>query len=117
MRFSARYSIIVGSLMIVQWIFFLFAGLVPEFETEPFSIVTHLIAESLTAIALIITGIGLLKGASWSREVSLIASGMLIYAIMNSSGYFAQSGEWFFLGMFFILFFFSMISIIRVIRS
>jgi hypothetical protein len=103
--------------MIVQWIFFLIAGLVPEFETEPFSIATHLIAESSTAIALIISGIGLLKGVSWSREVSLIASGMLLYAIINSSGYFAQSGEWFFLGMFIILFFFSIISIIRVMRS
>jgi hypothetical protein len=59
--------------MIVQWIFFLIADQVPELETAPFSIATHLIAELSTAVELIISGIGLMRIISWARASSLVA--------------------------------------------
>ena len=35
MKFSAWYGISVGALIILQWIFFIATGSVPEFQTRP----------------------------------------------------------------------------------
>jgi hypothetical protein len=35
MKFSAWYGIGVGTLIILQWVFFLATGSVPEFQTTP----------------------------------------------------------------------------------
>jgi len=56
MRFAAIYSIVVGLLMIGQWGVSLATKQVPELETEPIRIAFHLVAETLTAFALIVDG-------------------------------------------------------------
>ena len=103
MRFSAFYSIVVGLLMLAQWIFFLAAGAVPELKTEPIRISMHLAGEFLTAACLIVGGAGLLLGQSWGRWLSLVAAGMLAYTVIVSPGYFAQQGQWPLAAMFAVL--------------
>jgi len=51
MKFSSWYGIGVGTLIILQWIFFLATGSVPEFETTPWAIGFHMTAELLLALA------------------------------------------------------------------
>jgi len=103
MRFVAWYSIAVGALMLGQWSFFLAFGQVPELQTEPFRIAFHLLGEGVTAIALIVSGIALLRGASWGREAAFAALGMLTYTVLVSPGYFAQLEQWPLVGMFGVL--------------
>ncbi len=103
MRFSAIYSIVVGLLMLAQWVFFLSAGAVPELKTEPIRISMHLAGEFLTAACLIVGGAALLRGLSWGRWLSLVAAGMLAYTVIVSPGYFAQQGQWPLAGMFAVL--------------
>lgn len=103
MRFTGWYSIIVGILMLAQWGFFISTGQVPEFQTAPWSIAFHLAGEAATALALIISGAGLLRGAAWARTVSFVALGMLTYTVIVSPGYFAQQGVWPLVGMFLLL--------------
>ncbi len=94
MTFSGVFAIVVGSGMIGQWSLSLANGQVPELRTEPIRIRFHLAAEFVTALALIVSGIGLLSGGAWARDVYLVAAGMLVYTIIVSPGYFAQQGNW-----------------------
>ena len=110
MRFVAWYSIVVGVLMIGQWTFFLVAGLVPELQTEPWRIAFHLLGEGVTAIALIVSGVALLRRTMWAREAAFAALGMLTYTLLVSPGYFAQAGEWPLVAMFGVLLILTVVS-------
>jgi hypothetical protein len=94
MRFAGWYGIAVGSLMFLQWTFFLLSGQVPELQSEPIRIAFHLAAEFITAIGLLLGGIGLLRERSWAVPVYLVAAGLLLYSVVVSPGYFAQQGQW-----------------------
>ena len=103
MKFTSLYCIIVGLLMLAQWIFFIAAGQVPELQTEPIRIGFHLAAEVATALALIFSGAALLRKRAWGRSAAMIALGMLLYTVIVSPGYFAQQGVWALVGMFALL--------------
>ena len=103
MKFPAWYGIVVGSLMIIQWILSILSGGVPEFQTEPWRIAFHLAAEFFTAIMLILGGIAVLRSMAWGRTVLLIGLGMVIYSEIVSPGYFAQLDQWPMVGIFIVL--------------
>jgi hypothetical protein len=103
MNFPAWYGIVVGCLMIVQWILSIVTGGVPEFQSEPWRIGFHLVAEFVTAIMLILGGIAMLRSAAWGGTILLIGLGMVIYSEIVSPGYFAQLDQWPMVGMFVVL--------------
>ena len=76
---------------------------ITKLQTAPWSIAFHLAAEFLTAIMLIISGILLLRTHRMGKQIFFISIGMVIYAMVNSAGYFAQSGDWIFVIMFGVL--------------
>jgi hypothetical protein len=86
--------------MLGMWTMFFATGQVPELDTEPIALAFHLVAEGLTAIALIAAGVALWRRKSWAKPLYLIAIGMLLYTAIVSPGYFAQLGQWAFVGMF-----------------
>jgi len=79
--------------MILMWSFFVLAGMIPEFQTTPYSISLHLIGEGTTAILLILGGIGLIKKTKWPLHIHLISMGMLIYTVIVSPGYYLDLGQ------------------------
>ncbi len=101
--FAGWFSLLVGLLMVAQWVFFLVTGQVPELHTEPIRITFHLVAESVTAVSLMIVGMGLLRTKSWGRSAGLFAPGLLVYTAIASPGYFAQTDEWPMVAMFGVL--------------
>ena len=101
--FAGWFSLLVGLLMVAQWVFFLVTGQVPELHTEPIRITFHLVAESVTAVSLMIAGMGLLRKKSWGRSAGLFAPGLLVYTAIASPGYFAQTDEWPMVAMFGVL--------------
>ena len=111
MKFAAWYGIVVGFGMIVQWMFFIISGNVPELQTEPLRIAFHLAAETFTALALIIGGIATLRPASRYKPVLLVGLGMVIYSEIVSPGYFAQQGQWLMAGMFVVFLVGALISV------
>lgn len=100
---AAAFAVLVGAMMFAQWAFFIAAGEVTELETEPVRISFHLAAEFLTAAVLMVAGFALIRGKDWAFPVFMLALGMLSYTIVVSPGYFAQDGEYVFVGMFAIL--------------
>lgn len=78
--------------MMSLWLVLLATG-VAELETAPYEIAYHLVAELVTAIALLGAGVGLRRGADWAARLYPVALGMLGYTVVNSAGYYAERGE------------------------
>jgi peptidoglycan/LPS O-acetylase OafA/YrhL len=113
--FSAIFALVVGVGMIGQWAVFLAAGQVPELKTEPYRIRFHLAAEFLTAVALLVGGVALLTDQTWSHWFYLLAVGMLLYTVIVSPGYFAEKGQWVFVGMFAVVLLLALVSVVLVV--
>ncbi len=114
MSFAAWYGIVVGTLMLAQWAFFLFTRSVPELKTEPVRIGFHLAGETSTAIGLIIGGAAILGQRAWGGPLFLVAAGMVVYSEIVSPGYFAQKGRWAFVGMFAVLLALAVLAVVFV---
>ncbi len=115
MKFAAIFSLVVGLGMIVQWTLSYLSHQIPELKTEPIRIGFHLAAEMITALSLISSGIALLLGAGWAVPCFLVAAGMLLYTSIVSPGYFAQGGQWGWLGMFSAIIVLTIISLILIL--
>ncbi len=105
MIFAAAYAIAVGILMIVQWTLVISQRRIPDPGVAlsgrgRLGMAFHWVAESVTSIALVAAGIALLFRQDWAPRFYLLAVGMLIYTVINSTGYFAQRREWPMVGIF-----------------
>jgi hypothetical protein len=114
MRFAGWFGIAVGVSMIAMWLVFFTVLGVPELEREPVRLAFHLVAEALTAAALLVGGVALLANRPWARGLSTFATGMLAYISVNGSGYFAQRGEWPFVVMFAVVLSLAAVSLARL---
>ena len=103
-KVTAFYCIIVGISMLSIWIMLFVTGAIPELETEPLRIIMHMVAEFLTAILLISSGLGLLKQRTWGYNCYLLSTGALIYTLIQSPGYYMELEELLIVIMFAILF-------------
>lgn len=99
-RVAASFCIVMGISIMGIWFVFYFTGSIPEIKTKPVEFGMHISAEFITAILLIISGIGLLKSINWAFDIYLLALGMLLYTLIMSPGYFAQKGDLIFVVMF-----------------
>ena len=102
-RASAVFTIIVGVLMLGMWTMLVFTGQVPYLDTPQVEIKLHIFTELLTSEALILGGISVLRGWKPLNRLHFVSQGMLIYAIINSSGYYIDLGETAMVAMFSIL--------------
>lgn len=109
------FAVLVGLLMIGQWGFSLYTRQVPELQTEPMRIRFHIGAEFVTAVVLIVGGLGLLPSMAWSRQFYLVAVGMLIYTLIQSPGYFADQRQWPLVGLFAVLMILALFSLAAVL--
>ncbi len=117
MKFAGWYALVVGVSMILQWVFFIIMGEVPELHTEPLRIAFHLAAEGVTAVLLVIAGIALLRGRRWASSIALVALGALVYTAIVSPGYFAQLGQWPLVAMFAVVLALAGASIILLLKG
>ncbi|MFX1324275.1 MAG: hypothetical protein ACFE8N_04915 [Promethearchaeota archaeon] len=109
---ASIYIIIIGVAMLCMWILLLGKREVPELNTKPTQIFFHLVAELLTAITLIIGGIGLFLNQTWGLALFFIAIGMTIYSTLNAAGFYGQLKDW---PMFIVLLVFTFVSLIIAI--
>jgi len=116
MKFVKLSSAVIGMLLIIKWVFFIVTGNVPEFETTPVSIGFHISIEIITAVLLIFASL-ICKKRVIRETLLLYGQGMLGYTVINSAGYFAQSGQWLFLGMFALLLAVSIINSVQLFKQ
>jgi len=90
---------------------------VPELKSEPVAIKFHITAEITMGILSLVSGIFLLIGLSWAPYFFILAMGLVIYAVINSSGYYGQRKQWSFVIMFGIILITSVILVILNIFS
>jgi hypothetical protein len=99
-RIAAVCTIVIGLGMGGWWAMLLATGQMPELRTTPIQSAMHLGAEFLTALALLAGGVGLLTRRGWGLKIHLSSLGMLLYAVVQAAGYYAQHGDVAMIGMF-----------------
>lgn len=108
----AAYSLVIGIMMLAMWSVFAVTDQIPEIEERPKEIAFHLAAEFLTAFALMAGGAGLLLRRGWAFGANMVALGMLGYTVVVSPGYYAETGDYAFVGMFAALMVLTMVFIV-----
>lgn len=114
---AAIYSIFVGGSMLGMWTMFFVTGSIPELATEPARILLHMAAEALTGAALVAAGWGLLTGRAFGRPLYLLATGALIYTLIQSPGYYLQLREMGFVAMFALLLLATLGFLVKMIKE
>jgi len=115
MKYAAIYAVVVGLTMIGQWSALYISKQIPELKDEPIRIWFHITGEMITAFSLLASGVGILLEKTWGRQLYLVAIGMLFYTMIVSPGYFAQKGDWKWVGIFAVLIALGLISLATVI--
>jgi len=87
----AWYAVVVGLLMTGWWAIDLRAGALDRPDRTRAELGLHLVAEFLTAAALLVGGVLVLVRAT--TGVVLVALGMLLYTVIQSPGYFLARRE------------------------
>jgi len=80
------------------------AKILTKFEGTAFYPYSSSVVEALSqGILSLISGIFLLIGLSWAYFLFILAMGLVIYAVINSAGYYGQRKQWPFVIMFGII--------------
>jgi len=114
---SGVYAIVIGIGIIGLWVMLLLTNQVPELRTTPIAIKFHITAELIMGILALFSGIILLMGLSWAPFLFILAMGLVIYAVINSAGYYAQKKQWVFVILFGIILITSLSLVILYIFS
>jgi Na+/melibiose symporter-like transporter len=80
----------------------------PELHSFPIQTNIQLLAEFLTAFTLILAGYSLLAERWWGPKVYLVSLGMLVYAAVQASAYYAQKSEFLMVVMFTVIIIFGL---------
>ncbi len=116
-KFTAIYSIILGVGIIGLWAMLISTGNVPEFETEPAAIAFHLTAEFSMGVLSLLSGIMLIAKKKYSSLLYLVSSGLVIYAVINSAGYYANLNQWGMVVMFMVVLVISALTAIYICKD
>lgn len=87
------YCILTGISILAFWGISIPTNQVPELEKGTTEIYFHLIAEISTATLLIISGIGTRIQKRWAKPLTKISLGMLLYAVINATGKYADQNN------------------------
>jgi hypothetical protein len=98
------FAVLVGSSMILMWVFLVITGQVPEYEYKPVETLFSISADNITAILLIIGGVGVINEKPWGDSVFLVSMGALFYSLMIAIGYYSQLNQYYMLILFLPLF-------------
>lgn len=116
-KFTGIYAIVLGVGIIGLWTMLIITGNVPEFKTEPVAIAFHLTAEFSMGILSLISGIMMLARRKKSGALYLVSSGLVIYAVVNSSGYYGNLAQWGMVAMFMVVLVISAITAVYIARD
>ncbi len=97
---AAIFSILMGLMMFGTWAFLFLSNQFPAIRTLPLQSGYLLVAEFLTAAALVGAGYGMLTRREWAPALMLVALGELIYCTIRFAGELGQSGSLAGLGFF-----------------
>ncbi len=89
----AIFSILMGVTMFGTWAFLLLSNQFPAIRTLPLQSGYLLVAEFLTAVALMVAGYGVLTHQPWGLALMFVALGELIYCTIRYAGELGQGGS------------------------
>lgn len=110
-------DIVLGIGIIGLWIMLMSTDQVPEFETEPVGIAFHIVIEVMMGVLAILSGCAVLNRWKQRNGLTIFTSGMLAYSVVNSSGYYGDSGQYGMIGVFFLVLLWIIFSTVTLMSS
>ncbi len=89
---SALFAATVALAIAGMWTITLVTDAMAELHTAPWTAYAHLAAEFLTALLLAAGAYGLVCRRPWGVPLHLLGLGMMLYAVVQATGYFVQNG-------------------------
>ncbi len=89
-NFLAYYSVFIGIIIIVKWIFILISD---EIKEGRYEITLHVFSEFLMAIISILSGFMIFNKKIKGYIINLVAQSMIIYSVINAIGYYLELRE------------------------
>ena len=89
---AAIFAFVAGGFLILLWAWLALTNSVPDYDLHPVATTLHVVAELLTGAALIVAGYALVTRKSWAHKAYLVGAGMLLYALVQAAGYYAENG-------------------------
>jgi hypothetical protein len=80
-------------MMFGTWLYLFLPNQYPEARTLPLETSYLLVAEFLTAAALVVGGFGIFSQRKWATPLTLVALGELIYCTIRFAGELGQAGS------------------------
>ncbi|MBY8979999.1 MAG: hypothetical protein KGD72_06395 [Candidatus Lokiarchaeota archaeon] len=105
----------IGIGILGLWLLLYLTKQIPELNSEPVAIGFHITAETTMGVLALLSGIFLLIGLSWAPYFFVLSMGLVIYAVINSAGYYGQRKQWTFVIMFGIILIASVSLVILII--
>ena len=87
----------------------MFASRFPQKRIE---VTYHVVAEVVTSVLLIASGVGLILDYQWARILSPLSLGMLLYAELNGPGFYASQRDTQMVAVFYVIAFLTVAAII-----
>ncbi|MBN2504725.1 MAG: hypothetical protein JXB20_05210 [Bacilli bacterium] len=109
--------IVLGIGIIGLWTMLIGTDQVPEFETEPVGIAFHIAIEVMMGIMAILSGIALLRKYKHRASLTIFTGGMLAYSVVNSSGYYGDSGQYAMISIFSVVLLVVIISTVLLTKN
>lgn len=94
------YSIAVGIAVLLMWAIMLSFRQLPEGKIE---LTFHLASEFLMAAMCLLGGLLLLNKKPAAKTINTLGLGLLLYSVLNASGYYAERNEFSMVVMFSVL--------------
>jgi Kef-type K+ transport system membrane component KefB len=113
----AWFQLLVGAGIAALWPMLLLTGEVPEVTAGQVDIWFHIVAELGAALLLLVAGIAVLRRTARAHLLSALALGALAYTVVNSSGYYAETGDWAPVGMFGVILVATVAAFVRLLRD
>ena len=87
----AVYAVLVGLGIAATWAVYFLTGSIFGIEPAPLGLGFHIAAELIAAVVMLAAAAGLAARKAWGPRLFFLAMGMLIYAVINSPGYYLGS--------------------------
>lgn len=112
LRLLPWFLALMGAVVAGLWMSLLITGSVPEIEAGDLDIWFHVVAELVTAVLLITSGVLMLRRERLGDSLTGIALGALFYTGINSAGFYADEGDWVMVAMFGVVVFATVVAVV-----
>lgn len=81
--FAGTFALVLGAIMAIAWFYWMISRWT-SFESQASTLLAHVLTEGSSALLLIISGVGMMRGWPSGPSLYLIANGLLMFTTLHA---------------------------------